>query len=214
MIWKEDGNSRGEPTPMWGQRMKEERTELLGEKFELFRNDPETWEGNLVEGAFILRKNGYFYTFYSGDACCGRGCTYGIGVARAKELKGPWTKYDKNPIKKENDTWKCAGHGSLVQTENGRYYFLYHAYEKEGNVYTGRQGLLSEIVWTENGWPEFKEVDSIEKAAENEVADVKVAFDDTALSEEWQWPVGEKPEYTTTGGNYNYSLNLIKLEQS
>src|SRR5690625_2211942 len=53
LIWKEDGNSRGEPTPMWGQQMNEERTELIGERFELFRNDPDSWEGNLVEGAYL-----------------------------------------------------------------------------------------------------------------------------------------------------------------
>ena len=202
LIWKEDGNSRGEPTPMWGQRMNEERTELLGEKFELFRNDPETWEGNLVEGAFILKKDGYFYAFYSGDACCGRGCTYGIGVARAKELKGPWAKYEKNPIKKENDTWKCAGHGSLVQAANGRYYFLYHAYKRNGTVYTGRQGLLSEIIWTENGWPEFKKLGSVNQTvvSANELPDLNVDFEKQSLSQEWQWPVGDKPEYRVVDG--------------
>lgn len=32
LIWKEDGNSVGKPTPIWAQEMNEERTALRGEK--------------------------------------------------------------------------------------------------------------------------------------------------------------------------------------
>lgn len=203
LIWKEDGNSRGEPTPMWGQEMNEERTELIGEKFELFRNDSETWEGNLVEGAYLLKKDGYFYAFYSGDACCGRGCTYGVGVARARNLRGPWEKHEENPIKKEDEEWKCAGHGSLVQTSTGEYYFLYHAYRKDGNVYTGRQGLIDQIVWNEQGWPEFKEQEEKQTEQTNLVRDldIKDNFSEEQLSSYWQWPVGTQPQYELSGGD-------------
>lgn len=203
LIWKEDGNSRGEPTPMWGQEMNEERTELVGERFELFRNDPDTWEGNLVEGAYLLKKNGYYYTFYSGDACCGRGCTYGIGVARAKDIQGPWEKYEENPLKRENEDWKCAGHGSLVQDEEGRYFFLYHAYNKEGSVYTGRQGLISEVIWNkETGWPEFKDESANYKELEApEIAETNEDFSSSNLSPYWQWSVGMKPDFTIDSGS-------------
>ena len=53
LIWKEDANSVGKPTPIWAQEMNEERTALLGEKKELFRND-QKWEGNLVEGVSMI----------------------------------------------------------------------------------------------------------------------------------------------------------------
>ncbi|HYG17294.1 MAG TPA: family 43 glycosylhydrolase, partial [Ohtaekwangia sp.] len=49
LIWKEDGNSVGKPTPIWAMPLNEDRTALTGEKVELFRNDA-PWEGNLVEG--------------------------------------------------------------------------------------------------------------------------------------------------------------------
>ncbi|WP_189605797.1 family 43 glycosylhydrolase [Salinimicrobium marinum] len=196
LIWKEDGNSRGEPTPMWGQQMNEERTELIGDRFELFRNDPETWEGNLVEGAYLLKKNGFYYTFYSGDACCGRECTYGIGVARARTLQGPWEKYENNPLKRENDQWKCAGHGSMVQDEAGRYFFLYHAYRKDGSVYTGRQGMLAEVTWKEDGWPEFKETNTVTGTRkDNKKWNFEDNFETEELSKTWQWPVGNPPTY-------------------
>ena len=202
MVWKEDGNSQKLPTPIWGQRLNEERTALIGEKFELFRNDPKTWEGGLVEGPFILRRGGYYYTFYSGDACCGRGCTYGVGVARSKTLRGPWEKYSANPIMKQNETWKCAGHGSVVSDPQGRDFYLYHAYETDDFVYPGRQGLLDEITWGNDGWPHFSQNAPSATAAAplNQNAPDERNFADEfkakTLSAGWQWPVDNKPTYT------------------
>lgn len=207
LIWKEDGNSVRKPTPLWGQKMNEERTALQGEKFELFRNDPETWEGGLVEGAYILRKNDYFYTFYSGDACCGQGCTYGVGVARAKNLKGPWEKYEGNPIMKQNESWKCAGHGSVVTDTVGDYYFLYHAYSTDGTVFTGREGLLDKFTWGEDGWPQFAADAPSESAAaphgenESDIEDFEEEFDAGVLAATWQWPVDNRVSYDLTSEN-------------
>src|SRR4051794_31851625 len=93
LLWKEDANSIGKPTPLWIQEMKEDRTQLIGERHELFRNDTGTWEGNLVEGVSIIHKGEYYYALYAANACCGANCTYGIGVARAKHLLGPWEKF-------------------------------------------------------------------------------------------------------------------------
>lgn len=219
LIWKEDGNSVGKPTPMWGQKMNEARTALLGEKFELFRNDPTTWEGGLVEGAYLLRRNGYFYAFYSGDACCGRGCTYGVGVARAKNLKGPWEKYDANPIMKQNETWKCAGHGSVVSDTSGNDYYLYHAYSTDGFVYTGRQGLLDKITWGEGGWPHFEDSapSARAKAPHQENApdelDIMKEFDSTALAETWQWPVDKPASYKILPENEGQLVLMASPDQ-
>jgi len=204
LVWKEDGNSRDLPTPIWGQRMNEERTALTGEKFEMFRNDAGTWEGGLVEGPAIVRHGDYFYTFYAGDKCCGRECTYGVGVARAQSIKGPWEKYGQNPIMKQNDTWKCPGHGTVVTDQSGRDYFLYHAYSTDSFVYPGRQGLLDEITWGEDGWPHFgnespsvtAQVATPETASGSRDLDVSEEFDAGSLSETWQWPVEQKPAYT------------------
>ncbi|HYC85941.1 MAG TPA: glycoside hydrolase family 43 protein, partial [Chryseosolibacter sp.] len=113
LIWKEDGNSVNKPTPIWAAEMNEDRTQLIGEKTELFRNTA-AWEGNLVEGVSMIRHNGYYYAFYAGAGCCGRGCSYGLGVARAANLLGPWEKYRGNPLLATTDTWKCPGHGTPV----------------------------------------------------------------------------------------------------
>ncbi|RYY20623.1 MAG: glycoside hydrolase [Chitinophagaceae bacterium] len=209
IIWKEDGNSIKQPTPIWAQELNEERTTVIGEKKELFRNS-QPWEGNLVEGVAMIRKNGYFYAFYAAAGCCGIACTYTSGVARAKSLLGPWEKYDKNPLLTNNDRWLCPGHGTPVE-KDGRYYFLYHAYDKVSTIYTGRQGVLKEFEFTEDNWVRF-----IDKPLGDDLPLIgfKDAFDGTALNEAWQWSIfttieprlqnGELilPGDTTVSGSY------------
>ena len=218
LIWKEDGNSRNLPTPLWGQRINEERTVLLGEKFELFRNDPNTWEGHVVEGPAIIRRGDFYYLFYAGDRCCGSNCTYGVGVARARSLKGPWEKNVSNPILRQNEYWKCPGHGTVVTDKTGIDYFMYHAYATEGTVYTGRQGLLDKIHWSETQWPYFeREAPSISDSipvhgnfvtsstAEQIHSD---EFNTDTFSYTWQWPVGQQPVYQI---NSNHD-GLLRLQ--
>lgn len=195
LIWKEDGNSVNLPTPIWAMEMDESRRKLIGEKKELFRNDA-AWEGNLVEGVSMIRHGDYFYAFYAGAGCCGRACSYGIGVARAKELLGPWEKYPGNPVIATIDEWKCPGHGTPIE-KNGKYYFLYHAYDKESNVYAGRQGLLSEFSFTPEGWIEFKNGPVGDESIQRELKDEFVGDD---LSYHWQWSVFQKPKYKQRNG--------------
>jgi xylan 1,4-beta-xylosidase len=184
LIWKEDGNSVNKPTPIWAIELNEQRTAVIGEKKELFRNDA-AWEANLVEGVSMIRHGGYFYAFYSGAGCCGRGCTYGLGVARAKNLLGPWEKYQKNPLLVSSGDWKCPGHGTPVEM-GGKNYFLYHAYQKGSDVYTGRQGVLSEFRFTSDDWIQFIPVEKMEAVVPKRIED---NFNGDSLSLDWQWSV-------------------------
>jgi beta-xylosidase len=152
LVWKEDGNDRQQPTWLYAQQLDESGTRLLGKPKKLFRNDA-AWENHVVEGSYIIKRNGWFYHFYSGNACCGRSCNYALGVARSKTLLGKWEKNPQNPILKENETWQCPGHGSIVTTPDGRDFLLYHAYRKRADAFNiGREALLDEIQWTKDGW--------------------------------------------------------------
>ena len=196
LVWKEDANSVGKPTPIWAQQLNEERTGLIGEKKELFRNNA-AWEGNLVEGVSMIRHGDYFYTFYAGAGCCGRECSYGVGIARSKSLLGPWEKYSKNPALTKNEGWTCPGHGTPVD-KNGKHYFMYHAYNKTTNVYTGREVLLNEYRFTSDGWIEFVNAKSFGEPA---ISNVKDDFSETALSNQWQWSVFQQPKYELKAGD-------------
>ena len=207
LVWKEDGNSKKIPTILWLQRLSDDGLKLVGERREIMRNDA-GWEGAVVEGPFILRRGGYYYLFYSGNACCGRNCNYALGVARAKEMTGPWEKAPTNPILAGNDTWKCPGHGSIVTDPQGRYWLLYHAYAQKGFVATGREMLLDEVVWGANGWPTInggkgastRASGPANASAQKDITKLRDDFSGRRLSPSWQWLVGRKPSARVADG--------------
>ncbi len=195
LVWKEDGNSRKLPTPLWAQPLSDDGTKLMGERREILRNEA-PWEAHLVEGPFILRRGGWFYMFYSADACCGRRCNYKLGVARARALLGPWERNPGNPILAANDSWKCPGHGSIVTDPGGRTFLLYHAYDPTDFEYVGRQGLLDEVTWDASGWPVINGGRGPSRAASAPFkkssgrvnASIEDDFSRPTLDPGWQWP--------------------------
>lgn len=189
LLWKEDGNSKGQPTPMWAQEINAERTELQGERHQLFANDSE-WEGRLVEGISVFKHNDYYYATYSAGACCEVTCNYKTGVARAKHILGPWEKYGHNPVLVDNDHWKCAGHGTVVK-HGDDFYYLYHAYNQAGSVYVGREGVLEKINWTPDGWPTFGNNATYNRDVES--IDYRDNF--KRLNPVWRWRVNQPAEY-------------------
>ena len=205
LIWKEDGNSQHLPTPLWAQRLNARRTALVGEKTEMFRNTA-AWEGNLVEGPSVVRHGGYFYLFYAANGCCGAGCTYATGVARARHLLGPWEKFAGNPVLTKNDTWACPGHGTAIERD-GRWFLLHHAYQAGGFEYVGRQGVLSEFEWTAAGWPRFLNEHSVPVATPPPGPPSVLAdeFAASTLASAWEWPVENQPHFTLADGQLHLS---------
>jgi beta-xylosidase len=193
LVWKEDGNSRKRPTPLWAQPLSPDGTRLVGEPVEIMRND-QPWEGALVEGPFFVRRGPWFYMFYSGNACCGRACNYALGVARSRKLLGPWEKNPANPILRGNTHWKCPGHGSIVSNADGRDFLLYHAYNPRDSVYVGRQALLDRVDWDgADGWPSINGGAGPSAGAATRAAR---AFADEFQGRErpgWQWPQAAEP---------------------
>ncbi len=197
LSWKEDGNSMGRPTPIWAQEINQERTQLIGQPVELFRNneaDDTSWERWLIEGVCIFKKGKYYYATYSGGSCCDKNCNYKTGVARAKSVLGPWEKYEKNPILTDNNDWKCSGHGTVVQYGDD-YYMLYHAYNTTGDVYVGRQDVLGKIEWTTDEWPVFKNNATYNRISES--LDFKDDFSEEKLKPVWQWRVTQDIQFNT-----------------
>ena len=206
LVWKEDGNSRKQPTPLWLQPLSDEGTALTGMPTEILRNDA-PWEKNLVEGPFILQRDGWFYLFYSAAGCCGRACDYRLGVARARKIAGPYDRHPANPIMQGNDQWKCPGHGSIVTLPDRRTFLLYHAYHPRDFEYAGRQAMLDEVTW-KDGWPEINggHGPSVQAAAPVALApragsDPAVdEFDGTRLDPHWQWPWDRTPQRSIAQG--------------
>ena len=167
---------------------------------ELIRNDA-PWEANVVEGPFVLRRGQWFYLFYSGNGCCGRECNYALGVARARALFGPWVKNPRNPILSENAAWKCPGHGSIVSDSQRRDFLLYHSYSANDSIYVGRQALLDQVNWGEDGWPTINDGKGPSRIAPSLLGGAglnaeRTFFDDftsSGLKPDWQWPQANEP---------------------
>lgn len=195
LIWKEDGNSRKEPTVLWIQALTADGLRVEGEKKEIIRNDL-PWEGNVVEGPFVIRAHGYFYLIYAANACCGNACHYGVGVARAKNLLGPWEKDTRNVLVQENELWKCPGHGSIVKLDNGDFYFIYHAYNAKDSVFVGREAVLAKVDFDSEKWPVInggkgtpvKAFSPFDVPARHAQYHFEDDFDGKSLDPNWQWP--------------------------
>lgn len=211
LIWKEDGNSCHQETPIWAQRLNDARTALIGAATELFTNDAK-WEGPLVEGSALVRHDDWFYMFYAGNSCCGKGCNYATGVARSRSLLGPWEKHEQNPILDRNNVWKCPGHGTVTELD-GRWFLLHHAYAAESHEFVGRQGLLSEFTWNEQEWPEFvnrsPQAPALTNMARFNVAD---EFEGNELGLAWQWPItAPRPAATVRHGKLQLPASDSRL---
>ena len=109
------------------------------------------WEGSIVEAPELIAHGGHLYLFYSGNACCGSSCRYGLGVARAPAIGGPWRRAPSNPILAGNRSWKCPGHATAIRGPGGDWYLLYHAYQRRG-AQPVRELLLDRLDWRD-GWP-------------------------------------------------------------
>ncbi len=117
---------------------------------------PKEWltEGFYLESPKLTFKDGYYYTTSAQGGTAGPATSHMIVSARAKSLEGPWENSPYNPIvhtKDRSETWWSKGHGTLVDTPEGDWFVVYHAYEK-GYYTLGRQTLIESIEWTADGW--------------------------------------------------------------
>ncbi len=197
LVSKTDGNSQRQPTPISARRLTPDLLHVTGAPTQLITND-QPWEGGVVEGPYVLRRAHRFYLFYAGNDCCGRECKYAEGVARADHLLGPWTKFPGNPIINANQTWRCPGHGTAVRGatvngEAGADYLLYHAYPESGTVYVGRQAILDQVMWTEDGWPTINAGAGPGAGFREPRTGFRDDFREVTLNDSWQWPVNTAP---------------------
>lgn len=139
----------------------EEEGCLIGEPWVIYKGT----EDKFTEGPHIYKLNGYYYIFVAQG---GTVYAHQERVARAKSLHEEFetqpgeaflTTLDApyHPIQK-------AGHGSLVRTQGGEWYFthlmgrpLHHGTESildpRGWCPLGRETGIQKVVWDEEGWP-------------------------------------------------------------
>lgn len=130
------------------------------------------WEGNLVEGPWVVPRSPYVYVIYSANAFYN--ASYAMGVARApiNSFLGPYTKFP-DPLVHSNNVWIGPGHCSVVSSyvDPARTFLVYHSYKgtsplsillsRSHTAPAGEVGgnynrvlLVDELKWDDvNRWP-------------------------------------------------------------
>lgn len=110
----------------------------------------------LVEAPHIYKRNGYYYLI---TAEGGTTFKHAVTLARSRKLEGPYELHPNNPIL---TSWtgphlelQRAGHGSLVETQDGEWYMAHlcgRPLPNRGRCILGRETALQKMVWHDDDW--------------------------------------------------------------
>jgi arabinan endo-1,5-alpha-L-arabinosidase len=119
----------------------------------------------LVEAAWVIRHDDFYYMFYSGDNCCGPDAEYGVMVARSESATGPFETLEEargvphSLMLFKSERWLAPGHNSIVMDKAGQVWIVYHAIDvnkprqrQEDEINSRRILLIDRIEWRD-GWP-------------------------------------------------------------
>ncbi|MET0423793.1 MAG: family 43 glycosylhydrolase [Actinoplanes sp.] len=125
---------------------------------------------NKFEGAYVVRRSGWYYLFASSANCCAGPTTgYSVSAGRSRSPLGPFTDRDGlrldvsraggTPVIAPNgNRWVGTGHNGLITDRQGQDWFVYHAIDRadpyldEPFGINERPMLLDRLDWT-GGWP-------------------------------------------------------------
>jgi len=191
ITWKAYGLDK-RPIEIVGSKLSDDGLRLEGEIFSMLVDDNN--EG--MEGQYHFKKGDYYYLVYSAHSCCGPGSDYDVYVARSKSFKGPYEKYEGNPILYGGGgDFISVGHGTAVETPDGRMFYMCHGYLRADGFYLGRQPILQEMYVGDDDWVHFSSgrVAKIEQpipfagTKQKEIQDFEDNFKDKKHKLEWSW---------------------------
>ncbi len=128
---------------------------------------PATGYQFLVEGSWVIYRNGWYYLFYSGDNCCGERAHYAVMVARSKSPTGPYEvlfeeEEGDHAILEANERWLAPGHNSIITDDAGTDWIIYHAIDPADRwVYPklekeDKRVMMLDRIEYANGWPSVR----------------------------------------------------------
>ncbi len=126
-------------TPIIAQRMAADGKSLVGAPVTILTNSAE-WEGHVVEGPFLWKEDGRYWLFYAANDFTDP--AYGIGVAVADRLFGPYVKQPQ-PLLKSGRSWSAPGHPSVACGPDGTPHIFFHAYFPQTGGYNVFRALLT-----------------------------------------------------------------------
>jgi arabinan endo-1,5-alpha-L-arabinosidase len=119
----------------------------------------------LVEAAWVIHHDDFYYLFYSGDNCCGPHAEYGVMVARSRSAMGPFETLEEargvphSLMLFRNERWLAPGHNAIIEDKAGQSWIVYHAIDvnrprqrQQDEINSRRILLIDRIDWRD-GWP-------------------------------------------------------------
>ncbi len=157
----------------WGSGFEPLKVRELADDLLSFREDAPTFElvkpfqssyQFLVEGSWVIYRDGMYYLFFSGDNCCGERAHYAVMVAKSDSPVGPFEvlceeAQGDSPILEAAGRWIAPGHNSIVEDDAGQLWIVYHAIDSDDRwMYPEEQRedkrvMLIDRIDFSDGWP-------------------------------------------------------------
>ncbi len=189
--WKAYGLDN-RPIEILGSKLSSDGLRLEGKPFTMLVDEERVG----MEGQCHFKIGDYYYLVYASHGCCGMNSDYDVCVARAESFRGPYVKYEGNPILHggEGDYQSC-GHGTMVTSPDGRMFYMCHAYLAGEGFFSGRQPILQEMEMTPDRWLRFKtgavavarQSVPFEGTVQLPSAGFRDSFDGESLNMGWTW---------------------------
>jgi len=149
---------------------------------------PRDWsiECFCLEGPKLTKRGDYYYLTVAEGGTAGPPTSHMVISARSKSPFGPWENSPFNPVirtKSSAEKWWSKGHGTILEDANGKWWMIFHAYEK-GFYNMGRQTLLLPIEWTKDGW--YKIPDGIKDEQAIKIPGFKPSSTSFSLSDDFK----------------------------
>lgn len=172
------------------QEYSEAEQRLVGERINIFKGTP----AGMTEGPHLYYHDGYYYLMTAEGAT---GYEHAVTLARSRSITGP---YEPDPMGHTLTTRNLrgyglqkAGHGSLIQAANGRWYIAHLCGRPLGEhrrCILGRETALQEVIW-KDGW--LRAADGTSRPALSvEIPDVEGTQNSNCLREDFdgdQWSI-------------------------
>ena len=191
----------------------EEKGCLIGEPRVIYKGTAD----RLAEGPHLYKVNGFYYLFVAQG---GTGYAHQSRVARARSLRDTFETQPGTPLLTTLDApchpFQKAGHGSLVQTPAGEWYFAHlmarplhrdteSSIDPRGWCPLGRETAIQKLVWDAEGWPQIV-------GGHNGAVEVDAPAD--AAEHKWEPDYPEKDDFDGEKLNLHFQSLRTPLDES
>ncbi len=136
---------------IWVAGLKDDLITLKPETMRKCIHVSQAWEEiwpRVNEGPFVIKHNGMYYMTYSANSY--ESPFYGIGVATATSINGPWTKYEDNPALQKPGDLVGIGHSAMFTDKEGQLRIVFHAHNSATQIHP-RNMYISKVSFKNKG---------------------------------------------------------------